>query len=103
MPGQGFQVGPLRPDYGDEWADLQCDQCAATWTAPIGAVCPWCLDAEQRQRQWQAELVLKAPEVDRDDRTRPGVITAWGQRLANAVKAGLVTEQQARTAWEREQ
>lgn len=101
MPGQGAQVGPLRPDYGDGWADLKCDQCGATWTGPLGEVCSWCIDAEERQRQWQAELVLRKPDVDRDDKQYDGAMRAWAERMNNAVKAGLVTKEKVLMTWEK--
>lgn len=101
MTGVGIQVGPLRPDYGDGWADLECDECKATWTGPIGESCWWCERAEERMRIWQGEMVLKVPEVDRDDRTFDDVMGAWFKRLKIAVDAGLIDEMKARNAWER--
>ncbi len=48
LNGHGYQHGPLRPDFGDGWADLKCDECAATWTGIIGDPCGWCQDARFR-------------------------------------------------------
>jgi hypothetical protein len=101
VTGTGGQIGPLRPDWGPEWADLKCDECGATWTGPIGEICPWCIEAEERQRKWQAELVLKAPEVDLDDIAYEGVMRAWRQRLKVAAGADIITERKAREVWER--
>lgn len=45
LSGRGFQDGPLRPDFGEGWAELRCDQCSATWVGVIGDPCGWCQDA----------------------------------------------------------
>lgn len=101
MPGLGRQSGTLRPDWGEGWADLTCDTCGAGWTGPIGEPCGYCDAAEERQRRWQAEIVMRPPDGDPDDEHHPARMTAWGQRLKRAASVGLITEQQARTAWER--
>ena len=80
---------------------LQCDQCDATWVGPDGEPCPWCIDALDHMRQWQAELTLTPPDTDVDDRNRPDTLKAWAQRLAVAVKAELITRQEAERAWKR--
>ena len=102
VPGHGQQSGPLRPDWGDGWADLTCDTCQAGWTGPIGEPCAYCHLAEQRQLAWQAELVLQPPDVDPVDDRYHHAMTAWAGRLKRAVQAQIVTEQKARTAWERQ-
>jgi hypothetical protein len=89
----------LHPDPDVEW--LQCDTCQAGWLGEPDMDCPWCLKAIVDMRQWQAELVLRPPDIDIDDATRPGVIQGWGERLANAVKAGIVDPNKAKKAWER--
>jgi hypothetical protein len=101
LDGHGQQTGILRPEYGDGWAELQCDECDATWVGPIGEPCNWCATALDNMRRWQAEKVLEAPEVDPEDERYDGVMVAWGKRLRVAVEAGIITEQQARTAYER--
>jgi hypothetical protein len=87
----------LHPIDGLHW--LQCDVCDAAWLGDPDEPCGWCWEDEQRQIVWQADRLLEPPDIDPDDATRPNVLTAWGQRLANGVKAGLVDEQQARRAW----
>jgi hypothetical protein len=90
LDGIGVQHGPLRPDWGDGWADLVCDRCAATWTGLVGEECWWCWRALERMRQWQAELTLTPPEVDPDDERYVGAMEAWGMRMRIAVEAGLI-------------
>ena len=99
----GTQSGPLRPDWGDQWAELTCTTCGAGWVGPIGEQCAWCDLALERQRQWQAELVLRPPEVDQDDEHYQARMTAWRGRLRRAVEAGLIDERQAHHAFLRAQ
>ena len=100
--GLGEQHGPLRPDWGPRYADLQCSVCEATWVGPIGESCSWCADALEHMQQWQAEILL-APELpDVDDDRYEAAATAWAERLGRGVAAGLVTPQQAMAALQRE-
>jgi hypothetical protein len=101
LDGHGQQTGILRPEYGDGWAELLCDECDATWVGPIGEPCNWCATALENMRRWQAERDLTPPDIDPADERYDAVMTTWGQRLRRAVEAGRVTEQQARNAWER--
>jgi hypothetical protein len=101
LDGHGQQTGILRPEYGDGWAELQCDQCDATWVGPIGEPCNWCATALDNMRKWQAEKVLEAPDVDVDDERYEGVMLGWRERLRVAVAAELISDRQARNAWER--
>jgi hypothetical protein len=101
LDGIGQQTGPLRPDWGDGWADLVCDRCGAGWTGIIGEECWWCWRALERMRQWQAELTLTPPEIDADDERYVGAMEAWAERLAVAVDAEIITEAQADRAWQR--
>jgi hypothetical protein len=58
LDGVGRQNGPLRPDYGPNWAELKCDQCGATWVGVIGDPCGWCEKAlEEMTKGMVAELV----------------------------------------------
>lgn len=101
--GHGCQVGPMRPDWGPDWAELACDQCPATWVGPIGEPCRWCAAALDRQRLWQHDLALEPPDVERDAADYTARMKGWAERLAIAVRSGIVTEAEARRAWEREQ
>jgi hypothetical protein len=101
LDGLGMQAGPLRPDWGPGWADLQCDRCDATWTGPLGEDCAWCANALERMVAWQAELTLIAPDIDPADERYDGAMVAWGKRLRVAVEAGIISDHQSRSAWER--
>jgi hypothetical protein len=100
--GTGQQTGPLRPDWGPNWADLQCDQCDATWTGPIGEPCHYCTLTIERMRRWQTQLTLKPPDIHPDDTRYPAALHAWGQRLHRAITAQLITHTQARNTYQRE-
>jgi hypothetical protein len=101
LDGHGQQAGILRPEYGDGWAELQCDECDATWVGPIGEPCNWCAVALDNMRKWQAEKVLEAPDVDVEDERYDNAFDAWAERLAVAVKAEIITDTQADLAWRR--
>lgn len=102
-PGIGFgrQIGPSRADWGPDFADLQCDVCEATWTGPIGESCSYCaqwLDlATETQRQRLLWPDLPDPQSDRH---YPALQT-WAKQLAAAVAEQIITEHQARAAWDR--
>lgn len=55
MSGHGRQVGPARPDWGDGWADLECDECGATWTGPVGEHCSYCIVHAEKVLRWADE------------------------------------------------
>lgn len=80
---------------------LQCDQCGATWVGPNGESCDWCQTALEHMRQWQAELVLTAPDCDPQDQRHPDAMIAWQERLANAIRAGIITKHDASRVWKR--
>lgn len=101
MPGTGRQDGPLRPDWGPQWAELTCDTCAATWVGPIGEPCGYCDAAEERQRAWQAAMVLDVELPDRDAGHYANAVRGWGARLRRAIDAELIAETDARRAWQR--
>lgn len=120
MIGTGRTVAS-RPDYGPEWADLRCSVCGAGWVGIDGDPCGWCeRSLERLLTDTRAELLAPhwlavdhGPRYDdlTDDsklvwdRTRgvsgEGAATTWAERLGRAVKAGLVTEDEARRALER--
>jgi hypothetical protein len=102
LDGIGMQAGPLRPDWGPGWADLQCDRCDAQWTGRIGEPCWWCERTLELMRAEQVERSLRAPEIAVDDERYERAMIAWGKRLRELVAADVITETQARTAWERQ-
>jgi hypothetical protein len=94
---------PITPIDDEGFAILECSACRATWAGAPFTDCSWCIEAAARQRQWQAELVLQPPGIigGMANREYPGVMSGWADRLANAVKAGLISRQQAERAWRR--
>lgn len=102
LDGVGRQVGPLRPDWGEGWAELECDHCGAGWVGPIGEPCAWCAVSLERMRAWQADKLLHPELPDRDDCRRARALKAWAGRLARGVEAELIDADAARRAWKRE-
>jgi hypothetical protein len=93
--GWGRQCGPLRPDWGADWAELECTICRATWTGPIGEPCGWCvrthellLEAHRRVLLWPTAEQLET-DAKRAD---------WVRRLAGAVSLDVITEVEAQVA-----
>ncbi len=80
------------PSTGPDVADLRCVACGATWTGVITEPCPWCERSYQIMLDFQQEIALRAPEIDRADKRYNSTMNAWGERLAVAVKAGIVPE-----------
>ena len=99
--GRGWQTGKLAPEFGPRYAELTCCACAATWTGLPGEGCWWCQQSHQRMLEHQAELVLRAPDVDPDDGTYEARMNAWGEQLERATQSGIVTAEQAGKTWER--
>jgi hypothetical protein len=116
MTPSGVQHGPLRPDYGPEWAELRCDTCNAGWTGIPGDPCQWCQTSLQRLiADTRTDLldppwltVTHGPRYDELcddsklvwDRTRDqvrgdGSAVTWAGRLRRAVEAGLITQSEA--------
>ena len=58
----GMQVGELRPDWGDGWAELECVTCHYGWVGPIGEVCQTCLNRQERTLTEQRDIVLQPPD-----------------------------------------
>lgn len=100
--GQGWQTGPLRPDYGPNWADLMCDSCGAGWTGPFGDPCSWCEKRVEQMRAGQRRLLLRPDLPDRADRQRSGSVKAWGDRLRIGYEAGTISRHDLDAAWNRE-
>ena len=109
--------GLPRPDHGEGMIQRVCD-CGAGWVGLPDDECGWCYEAhlrqleEQRRRLlWPEWMIKPGPrydelsEVDQAvwDRTRgqtrdAGSIEAWAERLARAVRSGLITAAEAETA-----
>lgn len=109
------------PDLGEGVVHRVCRDCGGSWCGEPEGACPWCVDADERQRLEQRRRLLfpdflheESPryddlgELDRAawDRTRgiergEGSRRAWGERLARAVESGLITDTEARAAIER--
>lgn len=100
--GVGLQEGPTLPEYGPAIATLRCNACDATWIGLPGETCAWCQDAYRRMLDWQTEVVLRPPDVDRDDVRHVVALEAWAERLWTAVTAGIIDRRQAETALRRE-
>lgn len=98
LSGCWVQVGCLRPDHGPGWAECECPGCGATAVALVGSACAYCEHTRRRLGAWQADRVLTPPEIDEHDTRRPAAMRAWVERLAVAVRAGIVEEAEARRA-----
>ena len=96
LNGIMLQTGIIRSDYGSTYAECTCCACGAISVAVIGEPCQWCQQARHTMTDDQITLVLRPPEHRTDDSMR-----VWAQRLANAVKIGLIDEQQALNTMER--
>lgn len=90
--GYGLPDGPWQ----------RCIRCGATWDGHVGQACRWCWTEYESLLRLSAEAVLEPPLEDVDDARRANALAAWAKRLAAAVKAELITEQDARTAMQRE-
>ena len=99
LTGRGRVVGAPR---FDGWAVLRCVDCRYSWIGPPGERCHECPRLADQRRVWQAELTLRPPDVELDDKHRGARLEAWAERLGRAVESGLITEAQARHAIERE-
>lgn len=100
--GIGRQVGLLRPDWGEAWAELGCSICSATWTGPVGEPCTWCLDRHEAIIGAQRSVLLRPDLPDVGDPNRLEALKAWVNRLAHATKAGLIAEHEARAVLRRD-
>ncbi len=96
LNGVGLPIGRMRPEYGPMIEDLECIACGAGWSSVAGARCEWCRASRERLIAHQRDLLLKVP----DDR-REATLLAWGDRLKDAVTAGIVTKDEAARAWRR--
>lgn len=103
-PGIGFghQTGPLRPDWGDGWAEIRCDVCDATWVGPIGEYCGWCERWIELANETQRTRILWPELPDPQDERHDQALRAWAERLATAELADIVTPREAGSAWKRQ-
>lgn len=90
--GYGLPDGPWQ----------RCVRCGATWDGYAFQSCRWCWAEYDSLIRLSVKAVLTPPDVDPDDARHPNALRAWAERLAAAVKAELITEQDARTAMQRE-
>lgn len=97
LRGRWIEVGCVRPDHGPGYAECECPACGASAVALVGSPCGYCELAVARLANWQAGRVLSPP----DERTDAS-LRAWAQRMATAVRAGVVARDEARRAWHRE-
>jgi hypothetical protein len=67
--GNGRQIGPTRDDWGNGYADLQCDCCGATWVGPPGEACSWCVKRLDEPRT--SRLRLAPPPVGNGQQDTP--------------------------------
>ena len=99
--GRAIRAGINRPEHGPGAFDAECDRCAATWVALYeGEPCGWCATRHEHLMAHHAELVLTPPLIDEWHHRKPQY-EAWARRMAAAVRAGIITEQQAHQAWTR--
>lgn len=99
--GVGVELTP-RPDWGVGFFDLECDECSATWVGRAGDACGWCDRRHEVMVAEQVEMLHRPDLPDVGDPFRPSAVTAWSERLARAVHAGLIDEPTAQSAYERE-
>lgn len=122
LAGVGLPEG-RRPDHGEECFDLRCVACGATWVGAAFDPCGWCERERERLVADQRRQLLDPPWLASDagdprydelsaldqavwDRTRgqrrdADSLEIWVGRLARAVEAGVITEDEARRAVDR--
>ena len=93
--------GPARPEWCAGMADCTCARCGAQHIATPLEACPWCCAAAERQVEHQRDLVLRRPDVERDDPSFEPIMLEWRHRLRRAVEAGVVTRAESDRAWKR--
>jgi hypothetical protein len=96
LDGAGYQIGVLRPEFGRHAADLECCSCRASWVGVPGEPCGWCERRRNAAVIEQSELVLRSSLPEPSDARFGAAAAAWAERLAVAVRAGIITEGEAR-------
>ncbi len=105
LRGWGRRVEPSTTDpetrsrFPAGYRDLRCVSCSATWFGPPGEPCSWCVEALERMRHDQAEILLRPDLPDVDDARYAAGVMAWGERLARGIDAELIGKQTALAAW----
>jgi hypothetical protein len=114
--------GVPRPDHGPGMTQRAC-RCGAGWVGLPDDPCGWCADALERQVADERRMLLDPPSLHSDnghprydeldeldravwDRTRGQTrgtesVKTWLERLARAVRAGLITRAEACAAVDR--
>ncbi len=100
--GVGRQVGPLRQDYGEGWANLVCDRCGASWVGLIDERCGWCIRMFELLVDAHRKVMLRPDLPAVGDVGRDRALRAWMDRLAVAVQSDVVTRVEAECALRRE-
>ena len=95
--GVGVRTGPFRDDHGPHAANIECDQCEASWVGVPGDPCGYCVERHQSIVMGQRDKTLHPP----DDTTDTNAMTAWLARLKTAVTAGIIDENDARFAYDK--
>lgn len=99
--GYGRQHGGRPPDFGPRFADLACTVCGATWVGPIGEPCSYCLAFLEAATDARRLVLLRPDLPDPDDPRRDRAVRAWTRALADAVRADLIHDHEARAALQR--
>jgi len=105
LRGHGRRVEPcqlaaaIRARFPSQYCMLRCTSCSSTWYGPRGESCSGCAADLDRMQRHQAQVLLTPELPDVDDARYDGAVRAWGERLARAVEAELISEQTALAAW----
>ena len=93
---------PYGEARGSGWWETRCARCSATAVTGVVKPCPWCIDNSSASKLHQAELLLRAPEVDPySAETGRLILGAWKDRMHRGIEAQLITREQANRAWKR--
>jgi hypothetical protein len=77
LDGVGRQNGPLRPDYGPNWAELKCDQCGAGWVGIIDDPCGWCEKALEDMRHRDGVELVDRESLNDSLVVDPDILLDW--------------------------
>ncbi len=99
--GVGAAAGRRRHEYGTDVFDLCCTQCSATWCGEVKDPCPWCRRSYELLVEAHREVLAHPDLPAAGDERRQNAEVAWAKRLAQAVRAGIATEPEVRSWWNR--